>query len=993
MALLALLAPRAEAQGSRKDDIVFGPGGHPVAGATVTVCQASATGTPCAPLATLYTDATLTVSAANPLQTDGIGNYHFYAAPGRYVVQISGPGITGTLTYRDVILAPDVSSSSAGNNISAFGMTLGGNLSVAGNAAVNGTLAVGGSTTFSAPLSINAANTGNVAGKPGSADAVQYVTPEGNDSNDGLSWGTAKLTMAGACAALPGGNASCSAGSGTIFAPPNASVSLPAGTASTISLIYYTPSGEAHGGPRPWIDVTAYGASGSAQTSTANCASGVASLTLTGGAADFKNGQGISLLNCGSLPSVTPPAIAGIAQVGAAGSTTYSYGVACVDALGGNSGWGSLVNTTTGNATLSGTSYNAIYMTPEANCRGYVLIGRTAGSPIALQYMPWEESSATTYTGIAASRSSNYDTLTIGSTTPILPTWYVTVTNCSDTTFNGTWQAQFVGQTIIQYQHVATNSTATGCTVVINPTFFDFGTTFPMLSNTGITVASTAQRQIFTTTITSGGGTTTLNLASAPSVSLSSQTVRHDDTTAWQNAINAANTTLATSVHCPMGRFYLTGDLSIPNVNTTILGETGLSAYPGGGCAINQLNPGADIFRVSTSVATLKGLYLAGGRIGIDYVPSSPSGILNLDDIDLLGHIGFRSSYNSIQIHMRNLYCETSDWCIDSSPASTIQDMTVDGNCWFAGVGNGTWHDIRVPNTYGYSSAFSFRNCLWEGPIGSWMVASNTPVGARNIFGDVAGLVFDNPHLADSGTSNVPWLQTMPSTNGSPVSIHFIGGYMAGDSAANTINVLSNGTSQGPTIIFDGGVWSGSAAIVGFSGSTPAIYARGGSYTPALLSNRLVYMNSAGKLGLGTNAPAYLLDMNGPMSLEEGTAPSGAAGNDVCYGDSTAHAVKCSWNNGSFLNVPQVIASGTAALGTTAISATSCATVVTTAATGVATTDAIGWSFNAAPGTGYTAGLYVLPYVTSGNVNFLVCNPTAGSLTPAAATLNWRVLR
>ena len=132
--LLALMAPAAHAQGSRKDDIVFGPSGHPVAGATVRVCQPTATGTPCSPLATVYTDATLTVPAPNPLQTDGIGNYHFYAPSGRYQIQISGLGITGTITYPDVILAADSTSGGSGSNITAFGLTLGGNLTVAGNA-------------------------------------------------------------------------------------------------------------------------------------------------------------------------------------------------------------------------------------------------------------------------------------------------------------------------------------------------------------------------------------------------------------------------------------------------------------------------------------------------------------------------------------------------------------------------------------------------------------------------------------------------------------------------------------------------------------------------------------------------------------------------------------------------------------------------------------------------------------------------------------------
>jgi hypothetical protein len=162
---LGAAAPAARAQGSRKDDIVFGPSGHPIAGATITVCQSTATGTPCSPLATLYTDATLTVVAPNPFQGDGIGNYHFYAPAGRYMIQITGPGISGTITYPDVILPADTSSSGAGNNISAFGLTLGGNLSVAGNANISGTLTT---TNFNpgsfTPSSLNVSGNASLAG-------------------------------------------------------------------------------------------------------------------------------------------------------------------------------------------------------------------------------------------------------------------------------------------------------------------------------------------------------------------------------------------------------------------------------------------------------------------------------------------------------------------------------------------------------------------------------------------------------------------------------------------------------------------------------------------------------------------------------------------------------------------------------------------------------------------------------------------------------------
>ena len=93
------------------------------------------------------------------------------------------------------------------------------------------------------------------------------------------------------------------------------------------------------------------------------------------------------------------------------------------------------------------------------------------------------------------------------------------------------------------------------------------------------------------------------------------------------------------------------------------------------------------------------------------------------------------------------------------------------------------------------------------------------------------------------------------------------------------------------------------------------------------------------------------------------------------------------------------IANGTSALGTSAISSGACATLVTTSATGVATTDNIMADFNADTNavTGYAPSsngmLTIKKYPTVNNVNFSVCNNTAASITPGAVTLNWRVVR
>lgn len=93
------------------------------------------------------------------------------------------------------------------------------------------------------------------------------------------------------------------------------------------------------------------------------------------------------------------------------------------------------------------------------------------------------------------------------------------------------------------------------------------------------------------------------------------------------------------------------------------------------------------------------------------------------------------------------------------------------------------------------------------------------------------------------------------------------------------------------------------------------------------------------------------------------------------------------------------ISSGTSALGTASINSLACATVVTTAATGVAATDTIIWTPNASikAVTGYApataGGLSIGGYLTAGNVNWDVCNWSTGAITPGAVTLNWRIVR
>jgi len=209
-ALFVFAAPSAFAQGSRKDDIAFGTNGRPLAGATITVCTSGAAGTPCSPLSTLYTDATLTVPSPNPFQADGLGNYHFYAAPGRYVVQISGNGIN-PYTIKDTILPNDPSTPSF-NSVTATSISLGGNLTVGGNASVTGTLTAG---VFN-PSSISTGSL-NVSGNESHAGPrpwIDVTAPPYSAQGNGAADDTLAIQAAinSACTSSTGG--------GTVYFPP-----------------------------------------------------------------------------------------------------------------------------------------------------------------------------------------------------------------------------------------------------------------------------------------------------------------------------------------------------------------------------------------------------------------------------------------------------------------------------------------------------------------------------------------------------------------------------------------------------------------------------------------------------------------------------------------------------------------------------------------------------------------------------------------------------
>lgn len=129
----------------RYRDVLLDARGNAIQGASVTVKTY-----PAGVLATIYSDNGIT-PAANPLTTDALGVFTFYAADGRYSLDLAGAGIVPQ-TISDIIV-DDPDSHGA--------LTLA-SLAVSGAAALNTIAAASG--VFSGALSANSLSAGSFTG-------------------------------------------------------------------------------------------------------------------------------------------------------------------------------------------------------------------------------------------------------------------------------------------------------------------------------------------------------------------------------------------------------------------------------------------------------------------------------------------------------------------------------------------------------------------------------------------------------------------------------------------------------------------------------------------------------------------------------------------------------------------------------------------------------------------------------------------------------------
>jgi hypothetical protein len=558
----------AHAQGSRKDDIVFNSRGIPLAGATVRVCAMPATGQPCTPLALIYSDAALTQALANPTTTDGLGNYFFYAAPGKYEIEISGPGIT-TKQIPNVLLPNDPSSPSF-SAVSAFSLNLSGNLTVNGNTTVVGNLASG---------TLNLANQGTPPGAAGSGTVNLYTK-------------TADKRLY------------YKDDTGTELGPlgPGAQTNV----ANNWTAQQNFNANQRFKGPNPYVDVTAYGVrdvNPSTTPAAVGLTASISSVTnptvaTISSASTFQNGDGVVIYGAGAPHSMTTPGAPtvtpSVARVGTgtgdvvngpSGSTTYNYQIIARDKNGGLTAASAVGSTTTGAASLGSQSV-AITSSLRANDVVTVVTsaahGLTAGSMVYINGT--SDNSFGGWYQVATAVDSTHFTFTSGLDTRNGATtssaggtvfWF----NCNHLTWTavtGAWEYYIYGRTGASLTLLGVsrpNDTFTDLT------FDDFGS--PMMDNISLppfvpsTPPSVATSDHLVTTIVSGAGTTTLTLANAASTTVSGATIRFDNA---PNLLTAAanNSSIYIPVPTTGGSYVVNSFLDLTAYNPTVIAPGGL---------------------------------------------------------------------------------------------------------------------------------------------------------------------------------------------------------------------------------------------------------------------------------------------------------------------------------------------------------------------------------------------------------------------------------
>lgn len=307
---------------------------------------------------------------------------------------------------------------------------------------------------------------------------------------------------------------------------------------------------------------------------------------------------------------------------------------------------------------------------------------------------------------------------------------------------------------------------------------------------------------------------------------------------------------------------------------------------------------------------------------------------------------------------------------------------------------DGSIADISANQTYldfnnGFLSTLAPLPIIFYGP-GSATIGANVNSGQGNYLGSCWGgtVVSVNDGAMTSGTQVLTSGSANFSTTayaGEPILI--AGAGPAGATLSTQIAVITNNTTVTVGSTASATV---SGVNIAFGGAEPEKWTsqvlEGSGANP---TTTLTFLRLPGNC---IGAPA--VGIPAEVMPETTQPPSAIANNVVRYSDPSSHTQKISYNNGPFYSATQTIGSGTSTSNGTAIAAGVSQAQPAITITGATVTDVATCSLNAAPVATWQTGIQLLPAVVTANtVTPWLSNPSAGSITPAAAVIRCTVTR